>query len=1030
MNGRILLLYVVFIAAVAVLSGCSRNETLNIYMGDGTPVDVTIAYGVAQSPVYTKAAQDEQYEYRVENLYILVFDASGDRVWIEDKDGNQRSSLFDAGADLDITANRNGAGTTTEGKIQFRVPSMSDAEIVGIANVAADQTEITAYSLCAEDLDEITSLDQLKEKSVTLADRSIGRSTHFLMAGYVENSDGGTKIDIAGNGNTAVTLDSLKLRRLDAKVSVNIHFEPDNSGPDQYLDYSFEPQTWCVMQLPAQSYILPVRKNGYSGPWEDPSGGHWDADGEWFDSQELPFEQLTQVEVNNTPYTRGGSFTFYMPENRRHYKKSTDNYSDRDKKNGSDFEFADPNSTYLVMTGSLNYTHRLEDGTERLVNGDVRFIVHLGYSSKNPNDYDTERNGNYIYDITVTGVDDIVMEVKNENGEEMRPGYEGNIAYSDNKVLELDSHYDRCLLEIPISNITENMTWSVRTAFTPSFVYTEGADLSGIDYEWIKFAINVKHGVGHEEYAAYPGEGENKDHYLKDRDYKEIDGIEKPLMNINQLVSYLKYKKFVTRDIEELKVENVQDDHICITAFVDENLSVIDPRDGSYRLDLWKEMVDRENRLMHILTPEENENIFSQDGNSSLMSSLYTFTQKSIRTVFNSEAVSSAWGLESVMETGRLPRGDWDDIHKGTEMDNGRYNTIQWAVGKTWSKIVDKYQHYGLSENYATYACLLRNRDLDGDDIVDIEEIRWYLASIDQLTDIYLGEWALDEYSRLYPYYPKRGDSYMPPSGKVYWHYTSSSYNETDQTAWIFWAEEGASRGSREYSEPNDINGTNYSYRCIRNLGLDITSAESKPEELYYLENDGKPNAEGNYVINLSRMNQKSFRDYKDGGDMLPAHNEQDPDNLPRRRFEVHSGTYKSYPETPDYGYNYVPPGLVFKNNEDWRFYNQNDLNNCPPGYRLPNLREMIIISNLLFDIDEGKAPSPDNFWPQYEKDIGYGYSNKVNYMTCTSFSMNGFAPYTTERDGFIYNAENNNVFLRNNGTEDKGYIRCVRDLE
>jgi hypothetical protein len=34
--------------------------------------------------------------------------------------------------------------------------------------------------------------------------------------------------------------------------------------------------------------------------------------------------------------------------------------------------------------------------------------------------------------------------------------------YSNNQIYYLDSHYDRCLLEIHPSYVTEDMTWSVK----------------------------------------------------------------------------------------------------------------------------------------------------------------------------------------------------------------------------------------------------------------------------------------------------------------------------------------------------------------------------------------------------------------------------------------------------------------------------------------------------------------------------------------------------------------------------------------
>ena len=235
---------------------------------------------------------------------------------------------------------------------------------------------------------------------------------------------------------------SIQLTRVDAKVVVNVTSRP---GDATWSNFSFEPKTWRVMRVPAQTYLLPydeANNKTEKGPWEDNTGSHWDysgQDAEYFDSQERPFEQMTDTEVDNTQYYTGGSFIFYMPENRKRFSREitetgpagyalreesdqepVENFKPGQKYANGEFTYADPNSTYLLLTGYLSYT--MADGT--VVNTDARYIVHLGYCSGNPNDYDTKRNGKYTYNITVTGADDLIVEVTSDNNEERRPGYE------------------------------------------------------------------------------------------------------------------------------------------------------------------------------------------------------------------------------------------------------------------------------------------------------------------------------------------------------------------------------------------------------------------------------------------------------------------------------------------------------------------------------------------------------------------------------------------------------------------------------
>lgn len=69
------------------------------------------------------------------------------------------------------------------------------------------------------------------------------------------------------------------------------------------------------------------------------------------------------------------------------------------------FEYADENSTYLEITGELSYNR--EDGSP--VQATTRYYVHLGYADEDPNDYLTQRNHHYTYNITVKGVDKIIL---------------------------------------------------------------------------------------------------------------------------------------------------------------------------------------------------------------------------------------------------------------------------------------------------------------------------------------------------------------------------------------------------------------------------------------------------------------------------------------------------------------------------------------------------------------------------------------------------------------------------------------------
>ena len=335
---------------------------------------------------------------------------------------------------------------------------------------------------------------------------------------------------------------------------------------------------------------------------------------------------------------------------------------------------------------------------------------------------------------------------------------------------------------------------------------------------------------------------------------------------------------------------------------------------------------------------------------------------------------------------------------------------LQWTadIGLSWDEVIQTSPRYGLVTQYhdAAHACLLRNRDLNGDGTIQDNEVRWYLASIDQLTDIFIGEASLDEEAQLYP----RNAVDRPGGNSVYWHYTSSSYDASDNGPWVLWAEEGASVGSYNDSKPKDKNGSYYAYRCIRNLGIPLDQPGQVPQNLVEVTED-----EDGYLIDMSRMNPKARRTSRANGS-LPNHTERDPENRPYVSFHVDKGTY---PE-PEYERPTFSGSFTFTNAQQWSYYQDPNHNPCPLGYRLPNQRELLIMSTRM----------EENAWPEYTGTyLWYSSSSKARYMSQTAFSLDGKSPYNDQRDGFIWDAQSEKFMLRNNDDE-KGYVRCVRDVE
>ena len=1029
------------------LAACEVEEPFSkrTEVVEGLPVTVTIPFATKAKAVVTRAAQDEDLENRVNNAYLLIFDEAGNKI------GGRYCTLGDG---------MNQVSDST-GTLETNAISQNRARIVGIANLNDGSTS-TAYDLTPAMLDAITTYDQLCSLQMKLSERSVQRGSTFIMTGVaIDKTDENNSewVQIPGSESGTVQLNCrLRFERTDAKVK----FVVTTNQKESFWEYfSFQPKEWRVCKVPAQALVI-----------RDAEGGDADGEGtEYFSSRAVNFEEITRDPLEAS--YQGGSFVFYMPENKKSPKMNipeqgteAEQYALRDKQDknepaegdelvlgqevvNGEFTYANENSTYVEMTGTLSYEYTGPHDKQRYyVEADVRYVIHLGYASGNPNDYDTDRNCNYTYTVTVRGINDIEVEVTADpqGPGEVRPGAEGDVIYSRAGVYEFDAHYDRRLITINLSerpdgqtdpDAANGVTWGVRTPFSNGIYDLNAPDnLSGIeDYKWVKFAINSDYGVESDIFVKYPGDQNYDDPRLE-----AVNDNQQPGTNEHGLYGegwenarLLDVKQFVER-INGMKKAG-KTGTVAVTVFIDEYVYYRDPVTYTEDLSLWKYSVDQPDRMMYIfIVPGDSK--YSPDGESLVINSVLTFRQKSLRTIYdvNNPDLTSGktidgrqglWGLESVMETGRLETGG-DKISNGSSRNNGRLNTLRCMLGTDynnneslhWSDVLNTSHHYAMNNGYknALYACLMRNRDLNGDNIVQANEIRWYLASVNQLVDIYIGEYALDREAWLYPENPAD----RPGSRDNRWHYTTSTYINGNPE--VLWSEEGASLGS--YGASQNSNGNLYAYRCVRNLGIALDNPDTEPLPLYtytYIEKNGE------YLIDVTRLNPNSRRENFESG-YLPEHTDIQISNLPYAKFQVQGVNSDSptpeydleSPARPNYGY------LYFTNEQTWEMCRQYEAN-LQAGYRMPNLRELLIMLNTL----------PDEAWKLYEERwsfglISYTYTKKAMYMCKTQFSRAGESPFNEHgeiRLSFRMNADNKSIGLLNDARTEGGYIRAVKDV-
>jgi hypothetical protein len=481
------------------------------------------------------------------------------------------------------------------------------------------------------------------------------------------------------------------------------------------------------------------------------------------------------TKAENLPVS-GNEFFFYMPENAQVATTAPTSwtYADRDRRNSDDystFTYAPAKATYVVVEGTYSGPGENGEGT---VTGTVKYTIHLGNfgSSVNGGDFNNfivKRNSKYTYTITVNGVNSIIAEAKQEG--ETQPGAEGQIVNeTSHVVVELDSHYENVLLTLPKSAVT-NYSISVSTPYD-NFIYN-GTSNNAKAVNWVKFGKPASTTT----FSNYPG----------DANVTDIYGLVDALKNVDSSSDYYL----------------VSGDKVYVQAYVDEYF-YSDKEIGTF--------VDADDRTLSFTVGTAQ---VSKDKQSSYVEGAgFTLKQKSIKTFYNSN-VSNPFGIEYVEETPEATLGTSDN-YAGEELQNGLKNTKE-IIGDnaSWGTYVNiSANGYNgatapvaanimtTAGNNPMYQCLSRNRDLDGNGVIDEDEVRWYLPAFRQYLYIWFGKKVLP---------------------------TEISFNKTNYVSSssegyrVWWALEGTAISSWD-AFLNDMGANSKTVvRCVRNLGTTST---------------------------------------------------------------------------------------------------------------------------------------------------------------------------------------------------------------
>lgn len=718
-----------------------------------------------------------------------------------------------------------------------------------------------------------------------------------------------------------------------------------------------------------------------------------------------------KLDSENNPLVDSDNAPIYWEYTDRDLQQKDSNGKNVVDSNGKPvFVYANDLATYVILKGRLVIK---KDGETKYA--EVKYIIHLGdfgntATSNKQGDFNILRNHSYTFNVYIRGVSDIRTEV--ESSKELDPGASGQIVIPVKKIFTCDSHYSTHAIDFYYKDLKQyGLGWWVKTPFSNNG-YTSNnqgqlvasGDLA--DYEWVEFRVNGKEADANytsNKWTGYkPRTGANADGktltiaelmaYFKtqmdklDSDLEKYTGAEGDVWTSEFDHVYTNPTSGAT--LEEKKEYIRNNAKITVTAFVNEYYYETDP-DGVTRTvqERMQVFVNQPMRTMCIMSSGEK----SKDGESIVEAAAYIFQQYSIQSPYNFQNVESGWGCEyqtdareSLCNSSNKNSAYWsstaNEQRDNSDPDNGRWNTmIEWGLRTAsnpafntndllkWGdylNLTDDDDSKPLMRNdtdhnykYLRYTCMSRNRDNNGDGIINKDEVRWYMAASDQLIGLFLGSYGIEGDACLYNVSPKERKD-----GKWRQHVLASNCvsgsKKSNLEVRIVWAEEGLSG-----SHMGNNDGSMLSVRCVRNLGYDPKGAADHNYDITYSDEgepgnpDHKPKdlivvtekkiVDGKEVkyedgwtdkdkykyaffdVDCSRVNDRSLRYYTDRE--LAWHDEN----------SEAACLYKHFQTATIDGSITLPSAMyIDKVNE----MVGGDTPYCPETYRIPNVRELGII--------------------------------------------------------------------------------------
>lgn len=884
---KVMKLAYLLMGVALLLSSCSED----IFPGgseSNEDVTISLAYSdVSPRDIVVNSRATDAEERHLDNLYIYIFDGNGNLKGYRGIEG-------------EVNLNQN-TSSTTKAEITGIKTRSGESYIYAVANISTGLYPIetsngtVAANKLPINLNEETAraggydftLDQLKALTFKRNNTSIDITSAFLMSGAVQD---GNLVNITTAGTIASGDNAIRLSRIVSKVKFTI-----KAAKTTGVTRSFKLETYDIMNIAVDGSLVGK------------------IDGNRRNKTANVNDNIGNTVRPNDVENDAQFFEVYLPENLQDAVHNVTTQAAREDDSQSiskEFTNAPAKGTYVVLKGK--YEETTSSSTK---SADVTYYVHLGDCTKDKNNYDVERNCKYTYNITVAGVDKIIVEAKKESGAD-QPGAEGVVLEygATGKNMTLDSHYEYMVMRF-YKNDIEGLKTAGKGYYYQVYALGNHTDVinvgettvgnkNNVDTSWIQFAIKCSRDGSSSTYSpdktsrgtacSYPGTTYKTDLYTVDK--------------------FLKYLYDNASNNIWSGYDRTKGYYVDATCFISENY---------YKDRTWNEYVnDVDKRAFYVA----NEVKTSNDGRSVYAITQYGLTQYNIQTFYDRSKARSitAYGCETINdEEGKsfTVKGDGSQTaSNGRDLWNGRTNMVA-DINKrtdTWETLKDN--------SSLIKACMSRNRDLNGDGKISDDEIRWYAPTISQYIGIWIGEEIMSGESKLFN---KATSTLKGESDRML--YYSSTYNEN-----TYFSEEGlATNHNNSYYPPKLV-------RCLRNLKSNDVGYNRTPDKYYTYESS---------VVTLNNVDEKALNTSGEQGE-LNAHTERSALNKPAKKFKISNDKYYGERYTDwwgDWHWRGVTP--TQEHVVDGTFKCYNNYEEGDKKWRVPNQREL----SVMFLVDKDK---------------------------------------------------------------------------